>query len=87
MACKTMTLLISVVFSSIGFMQETYEMCLHQAICYSAAISITNLLLDVWMGSIILLYEPPANLGESTLTEAKADTWCQEEKQRGIWVP
>lgn len=40
---------------------------------------------DVWMGSVILLYEP--HLGQSTLAEAKADTWCQGEKQRGIWVP
>lgn len=62
-----------------------HEMCLHQAIWYSAVISITNVVFDVWMGSIILLYEPHS--GESTLTEAKADTWYQGEKQRGVWVP
>lgn len=40
---------------------------------------------QIYFLSIILLYEP--HLGESTLTEAKADPWCQGEKQRGVWVP
>lgn len=73
MACQKMKLPISVAFSTPEFMQETREMCLHQAIWYSAAISITNLPVDVWIGRVILLSEP--HLGESSLTEAKAYTW------------
>lgn len=83
MACRKMKLLISMAFSSPEFMQETREMCLHQAIWYSAAISITNLPVDVWMGRVILLSEP--HFGESSPTEAKADAWCQGEN-RGIWA-
>lgn len=57
-------------------------MCLHPATCYSAAISSTHLLVDVWMESGILLCEP--HLGESSQTEAKADTWRQGEKQGNL---
>lgn len=60
-------------------------MCSHRAMWYSAAISITNLLFDVWMESVILLYEP--HLGENSLAESKGDTWYQGENQRGTWVP